>query len=49
MDKNIKNLLYDQPELYETLYPETKDETPTMCRLAFKRYLSNPPSSILDT
>ncbi len=48
MNKNIKNFLYEQPELYESLYPEVNDETPTMCRLAFERYLKKSPSSILD-
>ena len=48
MDKSVKNLLYDRPELYEKLYPEVNDETPTMCRLAFERYLKKVPSLILD-
>jgi len=48
MNKSVKNLLYDRPELYEALYPEVNDETPTMCRLAFERYLKKAPSSILD-
>ena len=48
MKKDVVNLLYNQPELYEALYPEVNDETPTMCRLAFERYLKREPSSILD-
>jgi len=44
----FKNLLYDHPEFYEALYPERNDETPVMCRRMFGRYLSAPPSSILD-
>lgn len=48
MDASVKNLLYDRPELYELLYPETNDETPAMCRRIFGRYLKAPPRSILD-
>ncbi len=48
MNKYVKNLLYDRPMLYESLYPERNDETPTKCRLAFERYLKKAPSSILD-
>ena len=25
MDKSVKNLLYDRPELYEKLYPQVND------------------------
>jgi SAM-dependent methyltransferase len=48
MDGHVKNLLYDHPEYYEVLYPEAHDETPTMCRRIFDRFLRRPPRSILD-
>lgn len=48
MEGNVKNLLYDHPEYYEVLYPEARDETPTMCRRIFERLLKTPPRSILD-
>jgi SAM-dependent methyltransferase len=48
LDSRIKNLLYDHPEYYEVLYPETQDETPAMCRRMFDRFLNAPPRSILD-
>lgn len=48
MNDKVKNLLYDHPEYYEVLYPETGDETPTMCRRVFERFLKMPPTSLLD-
>jgi SAM-dependent methyltransferase len=48
MNDKVKNLLYDHPEYYEALYPETGDETPEMCRRIFSRFLKTPPKSILD-
>jgi SAM-dependent methyltransferase len=48
MDSSVKNLLYDHPEYYEVLYPDANDETPTMCRRIFARFLEAPPRSILD-
>jgi trans-aconitate methyltransferase len=48
MDTSVRNLLYRHPEFYELAYPEPNDETPTMCRRMFARYLSKPPRSILD-
>jgi SAM-dependent methyltransferase len=44
----IENLLYSRPELYELVYPEPDEETPTMCRRLFARYLTSAPASILD-
>jgi SAM-dependent methyltransferase len=44
----IDNLLYSRPELYELVYPEPDEETPTLCRWLFARYLRTPPTSILD-
>ena len=48
MDASVRNLLYRHPQFYELAYPEPNDETPTMCRRMFSRYLSEPPRSILD-
>jgi SAM-dependent methyltransferase len=45
---NCQNLLYDRPEIYEYLYPETDDATPVMCRRIFERYRGARPQSILD-
>ena len=45
---NVRNLLYERPELYELVYPEPADETPEMCRRFVERFLSAPPRSILD-
>jgi len=48
MDSKVKNLLYRNPQLYELVYPEPNDETPTMCRRMFSRFLPKTPRSILD-
>jgi SAM-dependent methyltransferase len=48
MLKNVENLLYRRPELYELVYPEPNDETPTMLRRAFEKHMKYPPRSILD-
>jgi SAM-dependent methyltransferase len=48
MDPETKNLLYRNPELYESVYPEPNEDTPRMCRAMFDRYLAAPPASILD-
>lgn len=48
MDSNVRNLLYRNPQYYELVIPEPNDETPTMCRRMFTRYLSQSPASILD-
>jgi SAM-dependent methyltransferase len=45
---NCQNLLYDWPEIYEYLYPETDGATPVMCRRIFERYRGARPQSILD-
>jgi len=47
MDPSTNNLLYQRPELYEKLYPETDEATPNLCRRLFEQY-SVSPSSILD-
>jgi SAM-dependent methyltransferase len=48
MDPTVRNLLYREPWLYEVIYPEPHDETPSMCRRMFSRYMRAPPASILD-
>ena len=48
MRDTVRNLLYDHPEYYESLYPEPHDETPSMCRRIFARFLKTPPRSLLD-
>lgn len=48
MDPRVKSLLYDQPRLYDLVFPDADDTAGTMCRNAFDRYLSAPPSSVLD-
>lgn len=48
MDASVQNFLYRNPQFYELAYPEPNDETPTMCRRMFSRYLATPPRSILD-
>ncbi len=48
MDASVQNFLYRNPPFYELVYPEPNDETPTMCRRMFSRYLPAPPFSILD-
>jgi len=45
---NVRNLLYERPDLYEKVYPEPHDETPGMCRRIFARFLGPPPRSIID-
>lgn len=48
MDTNVQNFLYRNPQFYELGCPEPNDETPTMCRRMFSRFLAAPPRSILD-
>lgn len=48
MLSNVENLLYRRPELYELVYPEPNDETPTMLRRAFAKHMQALPRSILD-
>jgi trans-aconitate methyltransferase len=45
---DVRNYLYEHPELYEWVYREPNDETAAMCRRFFERYLSKKPKSILD-
>ncbi len=48
MDAKVKSLLYDQPRLYDLVFPDAEDITGKMCRSAFERYLPAPPTSVLD-
>lgn len=48
MDPKVKSLLYEQPRLYDLVFPDADDTTGKMCRMAFERYLSAPPASVLD-
>ena len=48
MDARVRNLLYDEPRLYDLAFPDAGDTMGRMCREAFARYLSGPPGSVLD-
>ena len=48
MDARVRNLLYDEPRLYDLVFPDAEDRTGRLCREAFARYLSTPPVSVLD-
>ena len=48
MDQGVKNLLYDNPQFYELVYPEPNEDTPKMCLRMFEKFLHAKPSSILD-
>ena len=48
MDAKVKSLLYDEPWLYDLVFPDADDTMGTMCREAFARYLPAPPTSVLD-
>jgi len=48
MHESTRNLLYDRPELYELIYPETDEATPNFCLRAFATYLPALPASLLD-
>ena len=47
-DAKVKSLLYDEPRLYDLVFPDADDTLGVMCRSAFERYLSAPPVSVLD-
>jgi SAM-dependent methyltransferase len=44
----MKSLLYDEPRLYDLVFPDADDTLGIMCRSAFERYLLAPPTSVLD-
>ena len=48
VDGRVRSLLYDEPRLYDLVYPDAGDRMGRMCRAAFARHLSAPPSSSLD-
>lgn len=48
MDPKVKSLLYDQPRLYDLVFPDADDTLGKLCRTAFERYLSAAPASVLD-
>src|SRR5216683_2272145 len=48
MEPAFRSLLYDRPGLYDLVFPEPDQTRAEMCREAFKRYLSLPPTSLLD-
>ena len=48
VDAKVKNLLYDEPRLYDLVFPDADGTMGRMCREAFARYLPVPPTSVLD-
>ena len=48
MDATVRNLLYDEPWLYDVVFPDADDTTGRMCREAIRRFLPSPPRSVLD-
>lgn len=44
----VRNLLYDEPWLYDVVFPDSEDTMGQMCREAFTRFLPSPPRSVLD-
>ena len=48
MDSELKNLLYRQPELYESVYHGSGDAVPRMCERLFEVHLGGAPDSLLD-
>jgi SAM-dependent methyltransferase len=48
MDAKFRSLLYDEPRLYDLVFPDADDTLGTMCHSAFGQYLPAPPTSILD-
>ncbi|HTY80347.1 MAG TPA: class I SAM-dependent methyltransferase [Candidatus Bathyarchaeia archaeon] len=48
MNAAVRNLLYDEPWLYDVVFPDAEDTMGRMCREAFVRFLPSPPRSVLD-
>ena len=48
MEPAFRSLLYDRPHLYDLVFPEPNQTQVEMCRETFKRYLSLPPTSLVD-
>jgi SAM-dependent methyltransferase len=48
MDTQLRNMLYERPELYESVYHGSDHAVPRMCERLFKRHLDGWPASLLD-
>jgi len=48
MDASVKSLLYDQPQLYDLVFPDAEETELRMCRTAIERFGDGPPRSALD-
>ena len=48
MDPGFRSLLYDDPRLYDLVFPDADDGIGRMCHQAFLRYLPGTPRSALD-
>ncbi len=48
MEPGFRSLLYDEPRLYDLVFPDVGESVGRMCREAFRRYLPAPPQSALD-
>lgn len=48
MDAQLRNLLYQRPELYESVYDGAGDAVPKMCERLFEQHLGHLPASLLD-
>ena len=46
--RTVRNLLYDEPRLYDVVFPDADDTVGRMCREAFARFLPTAPRSVLD-
>ena len=48
MDPGVRSLLYDQPALYDAVFPDAAEAELEMCLTAFARFGAGPPRSVLD-
>ena len=48
MDSRVRNLLYDNPRLYDIVFPDAGETELAMCKTAFSRWLAAPPQSAID-
>lgn len=44
----MRSLLYEEPRLYDLVFPDASETQLTMCHAAFARFCPAPPRSILD-
>jgi SAM-dependent methyltransferase len=44
----FRSLLYDEPRLYDLVFPDAEAGLARLCRTAFARHLPAPPRSVLD-